>query len=406
MLKLKSKHKKFLKNILPFIMVMMIYSALIIPAQGFMGAYLASKNIDTAFIGTILSTSNILGFIGTYVLSFFCDKNKNIKWVFITSLVIIFVLIVIVLPLVSGKLLYITAVGALGFFQVPMVCLLDTWVLTSNYYIRQYFGLIKSGASFGYAVFALCYGNLVERFGWKCMFISSAIFIILTVAISIFIKDNYKEMFDFKDDEKDEKKNKNILHLLRNKNIIIITIITFLIFLPSNTINSFLFYIIKNLGGGAREQGIAFFVQSISEIPLLMLFPLLIKKFKTKHLMLFASINYLLRMILTYHASNVTSIILIYLIQSVTYAIYMPNMRHFVDKHSPRELKATAQSLVDSAGIGLSGVVATLFGGFIIQNFSLKTMLFLCIILSSLAVLFLIYVVIFVKDEDRKIQQV
>ncbi|MCL2322082.1 MAG: MFS transporter, partial [Oscillospiraceae bacterium] len=176
-------------------------------------------------------------------------------------------------------------------------------------------------------------------------------------------------------------------------------IVTFLIFLPSNAINTYLFYIVKYLGGGTKDQGIVYFVQAIVEIPALMLFPVLIRKFKSKYLMLFASFNYLIRMILIYLAPNITSLILIYIFQSITYAIYFPNMRHYVDKHSPKELKATAQSFVESFGIGLSGVLGNLFGGLIINYYSLKSMLFICIILSLIALIFLIYVVISSKNE-------
>jgi len=63
-IRLKSKHKKFIKQIIPFIMVMMLYSALVVPIGGFMAAYLSSRGVDTTFIGTILSISNILGFKG------------------------------------------------------------------------------------------------------------------------------------------------------------------------------------------------------------------------------------------------------------------------------------------------------------------------------------------------------
>lgn len=400
--RLKNKHKKFIKQIIPFIIVMILYSALLIPISGFMGAYLAHRGVETTFIGTILSVSNILGFIGTYVLSFFCDKYKNIKKIIMVALIVIFLLAVIVLPNVSGNVLYISVVGILGFFQVPLLCLLDTWILTSNYYVRQYFGLIRSGASFGYAVFALFYGGLIDAYGWTCMFVFSAIFIILILIFATIIKDNYKEMFNMEEENDEEQpKKKNILHLFKNKDIVIILIVTFLIFLPSNTINTYLFYIIKHLGGGTKEQGIALFVQAISEIPALMLFPILIKRFKSKNLMLFASINYLIRMVLTYFAPNVTSIILIYLIQSITYAIYLPNMRHYVDKYSPKELKTTAQSFVESGGIGLSAVVGNLIGGFILEYYSLKTMLFMCIIFSAIAVAFLIYVVISSRNEDK-----
>ncbi len=385
---------------------MTLYGALIIPISGFMGAYLSHRNVETTFIGTILSASNILGFIGTYALSFFCDKYKNIKWILIASLIMIFFLGVIILPNVSGNLLYIVVIGILGFFYVPLSCLLDTWVLTSNYYVRQYFGLIRAGSSLGYAVFAIFYGGLIEAYGWVYMFIFSAILIILILIFAMLLKDNYKDNFDIQDvqeeENKEKEKKKNVFHLFKNKNIVIILIVTFLIFLPSNTINTYLFYIIKNLGGGTKEQGFVYFVQSISEIPALMLFPILIKKFKSKYLMLFASCNYLIRMILTFLAPNVTSIILIYLIQSITYAIYFPNMRHYVDKHSPRELKTTAQSFVESGGIGLSAVIGNLVGGYIIQYFSLKAMLFMCIIFSLVAVIFLIYVVIFLKDDDKE----
>jgi len=380
---------------------MIFFGALIIPISGFMGAYLSYRNVNTTLIGTILATSNILGFTGTYVLSFFCDRYKNIKWVLITSLILVFILACIVLPNVNGSLLYICAVGALGFFLFPLSCLFDTWILTSNQYVRQYYGFIRSGSSFGYALFAIFYGRFIENYGWAYMFIFSAFLIILMLILAVLIKDNYKEIFEVDeiDEAKNPKKKKNVFHLFKNKNIVLILIVTFLIFLPSNAINTYLFYIVKYLGGGTKDQGIVYFVQAIVEIPALMLFPVLIRKFKSKYLMLFASFNYLIRMILIYLAPNITSLILIYIFQSITYAIYFPNMRHYVDKHSPKELKATAQSFVESFGIGLSGVLGNLFGGLIINYYSLKSMLFICIILSLIALIFLIYVVISSKNE-------
>jgi len=88
--------------------------------------------------------------------------------------------------------------------------------------------------------------------------------------------------------------------------------------------------------------------------------------------------------------------------QSLSFGVFLVTVRYYVQKVAPDELKTTAQSIALMAGFGAGGIIASLLGGYLIDNFGLDIMLRAAIILSTAAILVLILSIIMDRVDFNK----
>ena len=377
------------------------------------GAYIVYYLTDIGYsnmqIGTVMSVRTFMETIGPPVLGYICDKLQTRKTVFTVSMTALG-LIIIPFPLYN-KILIIIFTGLIGFIWSPQQSILDSWILETSPEMAINYGFMRAWGSIGYALIVALFGQVIALWGWTVHFLSYGLLIIIVVLIAYFIKDNSYDHDEEKNNKQDISSNTgfNVLELFKNKSYLFVLLVTYLLFVPVLIIFIYLAPIIQSTGGTTRHLGYTLFFNALSEAPVFFIGKSILKRFKTKQLLLIASLFYLLRIFITSLITNPLFFIFFGLLQSLSYGIFLIAIRHYVKKVAPQKLQTTAQSIVLMAAFGAGGITASLLGGFLLDNLGLDYMFNVCIGLSSLAVLLLAASFLFngkkVKSSNNKPQK-
>lgn len=357
--------------------------------------YLNAQGYSNTTIGWAVSVMTFMGIIGQYFWGYICDRTRTVKMVFIICMI---GLAAVVVPyrFYSTPLAITVAMGIIGFMWNPASSIIDSWILGTSDELARNYGFMRAWGSIGFALLASVFGIGIERFGWNLMFVSFGILAALTVLVAFAIEDSYKA-----GTEKDRKSSVNPLELFKNTDYVLLLVVTLFLFIPANAVMIFLPVMLKNLGGTAAHQGLALFAVAVSEFPVLLLARRFVAKFNPQFLLLFAAVFYLLRVWLMLLAKSPAQLIYIGLLQSLTFAVFLPTVRYYVNQIAPEGLKTTAQTVITAVFFGAASILASLVGGLVIDRFGLDMLLRGCVTISALAVLLLLALVLRPKSGQR-----
>lgn len=329
--------------------------------------FLRENSFSNTTIGVILSINSAIIILAQPFWGFVSDWVRSVKKIFIlcmsTAAMLIFAL-----PFFQHVIIIAILAAAITFFESPLQSLLDSWVVRgiqnkpgSNY------GFIRLWGSLGFALMALAAGYLVELWGVRRIFMIFAGFTVIVMIICTMQKDE-------KPVEKSLFKHLNPTQLLKNKPYMFFVIIATLVFIPLRSSMMFIPNLMDQLGGTDRQYGFLFSVSAFSEVPVLLLSGKLIRKFKPQLLIAVALGLFVLRQYLFIIVTTPLQLIMIQSIQGFSFGLFLSGTVYYIYAMAPDNLKATAQTFATSMFFGLSGVLGSYIGGFVIDRFDLKTL--------------------------------
>lgn len=381
------------------------------------GAYLVYYLSDLGYsnmrIGTLMSLRTFMGLIAPPIVGYICDRLENRKMVFIIAMSLMGLVIT---PLTFyGDFMLAVSIGIVGFLWEPQQSVLDSWILETSVHTAHNYGFMRAWGSIGFAIIVTVFGQVIDKFGWQVHFLSYGVIIFIVVIIALNIKDNsYSELQQKEDDlegiEAEEVKaealklgadkkveaeldEKNIMRLFKNKDYIFILFITLLIFIPNQMIFVYLAPIIKSVGGDSTDLGYMFFFNALSEAPIFFAAKYFLEKYKTNSLLLFSAFFYLIRFIVAAAATSPVYFLFFGMLQSLSFGVFLVTVRYYVKLVAPAALKTTAQSIAMMSAFGAAGIIGSLLGGYLIDNYGMAVMFNVTIGFGSAAVLVLAFVV-------------
>lgn len=375
------------------------------------GAYLVYYLTDLGYsnmrIGSLMSMRTFMGLIGPPIVGYICDRLENRKIIFIISM---FLMAVFVSPFTfMGDMLLAVSIAVVGFLWEPQQSILDSWILETSEHTAHNYGFMRAWGSIGFALTVTVFGQIIERFGWRVHFLSYGVIALIVIAVALNIEDNsYSELkakrkaaaeseTEINAEAKEIKvkdPDKNILRLFKNPDYLFILFITIIIFIPNQMIFVYLAPIIKSVGGNSTDLGYTLFFNALSEAPIFFASKHFLEKYKTNSLLLFSAVFYLIRFVIAAAATSPVYLLFFGMLQSLSYGVFLVTVRYYVKLVAPAALKTTAQSVVLMAAFGAGGIVGSLLGGFLIDNYGMDLMFTVGISLASIAVLILAYVVV------------
>ena len=389
------------------------------------GAYLVYYLTDLGYsnmrIGTLMSLRTFMGLLGPPIVGYICDRLESRKTIFIISM---FLMAVFVTPLTFyGDLMLAISIGVVGFLWEPQQSVLDSWILETSAHTAHNYGFMRAWGSIGFAILVTVFGQVIERFGWRIHFLSYGLIALIVIIIALNIEDNsYSELHQEGTEPKEieakeietedlkltaaeeieaEKADKNIIRLFKNPDYIFILFITMLIFIPNQMLFVYLAPIIKSVGGNSTDLGYTLFFNAISEAPIFFVAKYFLEKFKTNSLLLFSAFFYLLRIIIAASATSPVYFLFFGMLQSLSFGVFLVTVRYYVKLVAPAGLKTTAQSITMMSAFGAAGIIGSLLGGYLIDNYGMAVMFRVGIILAAAAVIILTFVVV---NDDRGLE--
>ncbi|MDP4108573.1 MAG: MFS transporter [Bacillota bacterium] len=373
----------------------------------FLTLFLLNEGASAETIGIVFAVSTVCALCGGLILGRVGDRVRGSALVlfvhtglFISS---IFMYAFKALPFI------LLAFYAASIFFSPLDIALDSWAVGSRPEFGRYYGLMRSGISIGYSIFAFVAGFTIVRYGYRSMFFCAMVIagIQLIYITVLFVLDKGNGPIIIKkdkdtDDNRGKKRNtlsgvRKILQIKQYRHLVIIGL---LIYSASKFSEIYTPYYIADSGGGVTQAAILSCVGGALDVPFYWLSPFLLKKLKLRQIVAVSSAAAFIRtgVLALTHSSQAAIYTSVF--ASMQYATFYPAMRYYVNKIVPENLAVSAQALITVLAFNFSSIFVSLFGGKLVDLFGIN-IAFLFVSGMAFVALALLVSGVLLKDEIK-----
>ncbi|WP_444658136.1 MFS transporter [Caproiciproducens sp. R2] len=379
------------------------YWSIVCSSLGFASIFLLSKHFSNSQIGLVLALANIFAVLLQPAVAAFADRTRKIS---MKNLIV-------VLTGAAGALAAARSFPSESFFILAVLLTLESAILYTlqplvnslgmqfiNKGVGINFGLARGMGSISYAVLSVLLGILVDGFGTGLLpVISTGLYIALGIVVYTFTKrqstdaesdTDYPENMEMTREPKNTDTNHLLSFFIHNKKFAALMIAVSLTFCSHTMINNYLIQITENVGGTAKNMGIATGIAAAIELPAMILFGFLVKKIRCSSILKFSLVFFTVKAALTMLATNVWMLYVAQIFQFSSYALFIPASVYYVNEIICKEDLAKGQAFMTSA-ITLGGVAASLLGGLLLDLSGVRGMIFVGLIATALGLIIGLY---------------
>jgi PPP family 3-phenylpropionic acid transporter len=288
------------------------------------------------------------------------DKYKTIKRIILITLGISIAVGLLLFTSAQFLALFLLVVG-MYFFLLPTDPLTESlnFRIAEQYQIS--FGSIRTYGAIGYASASLIIGWTVDQLGMERL---SWLFLgygLLAFAVCLIMPDapasgKRLSMQDLK----------RFFFYPKTLRFFLLVLIAAT---PHRTNDSFLGVYVQSLGGSTGAVGQAWFLAAISEVAFFAISARFLQKWSEVKLIAFATALYTIRYFLCAVAPSPEWVVFLQLSQGVTFVIFYTATIQYLYRIIPEEWKATGQTVLAVLFFGISGIIGSIIGGWVFQQF-------------------------------------
>ena len=266
----------------------------------------------------------------------------------------------LLLPHVSSFTVVFELIIIFNIFMSPVGSLSDSATMTMLGDQKAIYGRIRMGGTFGWGIFALVSGALVENYGLQIAFRLFAVIMFINLFVS--------RKFSFGNQEKHTSNPNWIKTFLQNRRWIIFLSNAFLGGLGAFTVAAYLFPYMAELGAGETMMGVALMIAAIAELPVFFFGNRLVRRFSAYGLFMIALVMMGVRSLLYAIATAPSMVLVIQVISGAIFpAMWLAGVA-YADANAPAGLKSTAQGLFGAIIFGLGATVGGFVGGLLLAS--------------------------------------
>ena len=284
---------------------------------------------------------------------------------------------------------------ALAVLDYVAICsataVIDSWsmrLIHDGYEIN--YGLTRSAGSLFYAIASIIIGQVMEQYGPKpCV----PALIILLIALFVTVRFLPDPTLTLRPTDRVSLPN-GLSRLSRNRIYCLTLLGFFLAQLSSASGDSFLSVrVITELGGTEADMGRVFFLQAISEVPILILFRTIRRRFHLPlHILLaFSAFVFGFKPLCFGLAHSPTAIVLLSLMNGLSFGIYVTAIVDFVLETVEERYLATGQLVFGAIGQGMGNMVGNLACGVVADRIGAGNMMICFSIFGMLGALIILF---------------
>lgn len=352
----------------------MAYWAAAAGILSFASAFLLEKEFTTAQVGTLLASGNILSCIVQPILAHRADREGthviNRYVVGLTALCAACFLAIQLLPLPQWLfgLLYLMGVFT---FDAMMPLLNSVCVAYNQQGCRINYGLGRGIGSFAYSIAALAIGEAITGWGADWM-----VWIVLSLlAANIIITVGYPKLGERISVEKKASECCSIPVFFKRYKWYCVSLLGVMLLAMFHAMTeNYLIKVIGRLGGDSGSVGVALFVATVAEMPVILWFDSVRKRIPDNRLLKLAGLSFLLKSVLFLAAPSVTSIYLIQILQATSYAFLSPTQLYYANAKVLQVDMVKGQAFI-TASYTLGCAIGNFIGGQLLEQFDVVAML-------------------------------
>lgn len=376
----------------------------------FASVFLLSKNYTNSDIGLILAVGNIVAVILQPIIADFADRSKRISILGITEL------LALLLIILTGGMFFFDnkslALSGIFIMLVGWLTVIQPLINTLNFKLEQSgihinFGVGRSIGSLAYSLLCAVLGSIVQRWGATTIPITGEIVLILFLISLIITNHHFKKCSNetnlkLQDDNLILNEITLTDFVRNNKAFIIVTVGVVGLFFSNAILNNFMMQIVVNVGGNSEDMGRILSIMAALEIPTMVFFDQIKKKFKCSTLIKVSSVAFVIKILLCYIANTVKMLLLAQFMQLFSFALFLPAMVHFIDDVMEEGESVKGQAMF-TLMITVGTVFASLMGGLILDLWGAKSLLLASTIITAIGAAIILCAVNKVNDKGGSI---
>lgn len=332
----------------------------------YMSLYYRDIGLDLAQIGLLAALPGFIQFIAAPIWGFIADALR-IHRILLPLSIIGILLPTWLIGQFSSFGMIIALVCVQSLFMAPITPLADSATLTMLGERKERYGAQRLWGGVGWGISTLIFGWVMEQAGLWVIFPSYVVLGLITAGIACLLPGASMVKVDLRQATGE---------LLQDRRWRVFLAGIFLIGCASSSINSFFTLYMEDLGAAGSLIGLAVAITSLTELPIMALAPLALRKLGTRPMLVIGGVTLVVRCTLYAFAPSPAWAIAGQLLHGLCFGFLWTAGVFEAQRMAPRGLEATAQSLFGTIFFGLSGVIANLTGGWLYREFG-YSMLFL-----------------------------
>ncbi len=324
----------------------------------YIGLYYRAAGLDLVQIGLLVALPGLLQIIATPLWGLVAD-GLQIHRVLLPLAVGGTLLPVLLAGQTSNFELLLALVALLALFTAPVTPLADSATLALLGDQRSRYGALRVWGAVGWGISTLAAGTLIQRIGLAIVFPSYVLIGALAVVVATFLPRARLPQVDLRSAG---------LTMARDIRWARFLGCIFLIGCCNAIINGFLSLYLQDLGAGGEQIGLAIAIASISELPVLVFAPLVLRRWGARPLLICAGLLYALRAGIYVIAPSLGWALAAQVLHGPCFAALWTGGVDEAQRLAPKGMEVTAQSLFGTLFFGIATAIASVVAGWIYRD--------------------------------------
>jgi len=362
----------------------------------FTTVFLQFRGYSNYEIGIVFAVGNIIGFVSQPLIAGYIDRSDRrtlLRCIRITAvLAVLLMLAVYLLP--SGSVSLIVAYALL----VAGNTLLNPLCISLSFYIESWgcginFSRARALGSLSFAVCNVILGMLVQRVSENAVPTAFILFSsLLGLATLLFVPVDRAHRITAPERrmQSASEKPSGLLEFAReNKRFMLFLLGTATLYFTHGMIGNFMIEFIRSIGGGSEDMGNVLAFMTVVEVPVMLLFGRLTRRFRCSSLLRFAVIMFTVKELMIYLASSLPALYAAEALQAFSFALFVPASVRYVDEVIAKHNAVKGQAFVTSM-MTLGSIFASYIGGLLLDTSTPGFTLLVGVIVSAVGTLIML----------------
>jgi MFS family permease len=322
----------------------LIYFAALAVFSPFLVLYYQQLGFSGGQVGLLLGVSPFLSLFASPFWTGLADARHRHKAVLTVTLVAAIVFAALY-PFFRSFGPLFTVVALFSFFVAPIVALVDSATISMLGDQREMYGRVRLWGTVGWGIAAPLAGIFLQRYGLQWMFWMYSALMAINLFITrklVFVKPASSTPFWA-----------GLRVLLTNRRWVFFLLTVFIAGIGLSAQTNYLAVLMEIKGGDKSLLGVALFITTLSEVPIMFFSNRLLKGLKSRGLLILAIFFTGLRCLLYALVAGPVALLVLQLVHGLTFPLLWVAGVTYVAENAPEGLGATGQGVFGSVMVGV-----------------------------------------------------
>lgn len=361
----------------------------------FAAVFLQSKGYSNYKLGIILALSNIVGLILQPIIAGYVDRRNKKPLlsltILITAVSMLLAVAAVLIPRASTLLsaVYVLVLATSISLQ-PLTNSMSKYLGSWGHEVK--FARARAAGSLGFALCMVLAGVLTRRRSPASVLKLYVLIMAAIIILTLLLKhgENKLRRVPPKEFDNPEKAASTFAEFIRgNKRFCVYLTGVAMLFFSHSILGNFMIEFLRPIGGDSGDMGSIFCIMALCELPAMLLFDRLLRRFSCASLIRFSAAMFAVKNAAAYFASSVSMMYAAMCLQALSFALFIPASVRYVDEVIKKRDSVKGQAFTTGM-FTLGSIFASYLGGYMLDSISVGSTLLIGTAVAALGALLII----------------